>query len=666
MRWPPGAQSIQNTSAVTINGSSASMRKQGRDAQAAALERTPRATPHTQSMATLAIAVLGVVYGDIGTSPIYALHECFSGKNPIPISEANVLGVLSLIFWTLLLVISLKYMCYVLQADNRGEGGTFALLALLRPERDQERRARRALILTGILGASMLYGGTMITPAISVLSAVEGLRVAAPNLAGFVIPVTVAILLGLFAVQRHGTARVGAIFGPITLVWFAVIALLGLRGILQAPQVLLALSPVYAVSFFVTNGWTGYLVLYAVFLVTTGGEALYADLGHFGRRPIQRVWFLFVLPALLLNYFGQGALLLVAPSAELHPFYQLAPGWGLYPLILLATAATCIASQAVITGAFSLTRQAMQLGQLPRLRVEQTSAHARGQIYMPAVNWFLMIAAIGLVVVFRSSGNLAAAYGVAVNSTMAITSVLAFRVARERGHWSLPGALAFLLGFLTIDVAFLGSNFLKIPAGGWLPILIGLTFFTVMTTWHRGALLLGERIARTTPPVQTFLGRIQAESPVRTPGTAVFFTGRSQQTPPALQQLYRHTAVLHERVILLTVIIEPVPKTSAAERIELEALGAGFHRMVLHYGFMQRPNIPSELAACATLGLDIELDRVHYFVGHVDLIESRRSYGMHSWRDRLFILMASNTEDSTAGYRVPSAQVMKVGLQVGI
>ncbi|MEO8718528.1 MAG: KUP/HAK/KT family potassium transporter [Burkholderiales bacterium] len=642
------------------------MTDQGRDAQKEALKRAPPATPHTASRSGLAIAVLGVVYGDIGTSPIYALRECFVGKNPLAVTSDNILGILSLIFWTLILVISLKYMAYVLQADNRGEGGTFALLALLRPDRDQQKTPRRVLVLLGILGASMLYGGAMITPAISVLSAVEGLQVAAPALHSYVIPITVGILLALFAVQRHGTAAVGAVFGPLTLVWFLVLAVLGMRGILQTPQVLLAVNPWYAVRFFLENGWTAYFVLYAVFLVSTGGEALYADLGHFGRSPIRRVWFALVLPALVINYFGQGALLIANPTASDHPFYLLAPSWGLYPLVLLATMATCIASQAVITGAFSLTRQAIQLGLLPRLLVEQTSADARGQIYMPAVNWLLMAAAIGLVAVFGSSGNLAAAYGVAVNSTMAITTVLAFNVARERGGWSLHAALAFLLGFLVIDLGFLGSNLMKIPHGGWLPLLIGAALFTVMTTWRRGASLLAERIGRATPDLQTFIGRVTSETLPRVPGIAVFFTGRLEQTPPALQQLVRHTGVLHQRVILLTVVIEPFPKTAPEERIEVKDLGAGFHRVVLHYGFMQGPNVPSELSACAALGLNGALDEIHYFIGHVDLLEARRRQGMAGWRDRLFIVLASNTQDATAAYQIPAAQTMKVGLQVGI
>ncbi len=638
----------------------------GRNAQQEALRRALPAKPHSDSATVLAVAVLGVVYGDIGTSPLYALREVFAGENPIAVTPDNVLGILSLVFWTLLLVISLKYMVFVLRADNRGEGGTFALLALLRPERGQERRARRILILLGVLGASMLYGGVMITPAISVLSAVEGLQVAAPALHRFVIPITIGILVGLFAVQRHGTAKVGAIFGPLTVVWFAVLAALGIRGIWHAPQVLLAVNPWYAVKYFAANGLTGFLAMYAVFLVTTGGEALYADLGHFGRQPIRRVWFALVLPALLINYFGQGALLIAEPGSTINPFYHLAPDWALYPLILLATAATCIASQAVITGAYSLTRQAIHLGLLPGLMVKQTSADARGQIYMPSVNWLLMFAAIGLVLAFRTSGSLAAAYGVAVNSTMAITTVLAFNVARERGGWTMPAALTFLLGFLAIDLGFLSANMMKIPDGGWLPLLIGIILFTVMTTWRRGAGLLADQIANTTTNLETFIGRTVAEEVPRVPGVAVFFTGRLEQAPPALKKLVRHTGVLHEKVIIATVVIEPVPKVDREERIELTELEAGFYRLVLRYGFMQGPNIPSDLADCAERGLDIDLEETHYFVGQVDLLAGRRRRGMAAWRDHLFTGMANNTEDATAYYQIPVAQVMKVGLQVGI
>ncbi len=638
----------------------------GRNAQQEALSHTQPAEPSNQPFRVLAIAVLGVVYGDIGTSPIYALRECFAGKHPLPVSEGNVLGILSLIFWTLILIISLKYIIFILRADNRGEGGTFALLALLHPNQHQEKGRRRALILLGVLGASMLYGGAMITPAISVLSAVEGLQVAAPQLAHYVVPLTIGILLALFALQKHGTAKVGAMFGPITLVWFLVLAVLGVSGIIQKPGVLLAINPMYAIAFFMDNGMVGYMAIYAVFLVCTGGEALYADLGHFGRFPIRKVWFAFVLPALLLNYFGQGALLISDPQETIEPFYHLAPSWGLYPLIILATAATCIASQAVISGAYSLTRQAVQLGFLPRITVLQTSADARGQIYMPGVNWLMMAAAISLVVTFQSSSNLAAAYGVAVNSTMAITTVLAFNVARERGGWGMPAALLFLFGFLSIELAYLGSNLFTIPDGGWLPIAIGVILFTIMTTWRRGAALVAESISNSTGKVETFIGKVTADKTPRVPGTAVFFTSRLEQTPLALQQLLLSTGVVHETVILTTVVIEPVPKTEPDERIELTGLAEGFYRLVLRYGFMQGPNIPSDLAKCAELGLEIELDKVHYFTGHIDLLAGRKHHGMAKWRDRLFKRMATNTQDATALYQIPVAQTMTVGWQIGL
>jgi KUP system potassium uptake protein len=616
--------------------------------------------------AVLAVAVLGVVYGDIGTSPIYAIRETFGGKHPVPVTPDNVLGILSLIFWSLVLIISLKYMMFVLRSDNHGEGGIFALLALLRPHAHQERRSRRWLILLGILGATMLYGGAMITPAISVLSAVEGLRVAAPTLGHFVIPITIAILGALFAVQHHGTARVGAIFGPLTLAWFVVLGILGVRGIVQQPQVLMAINPVYAIDYFMNNGVNGYLALYGVFLVTTGGEALYADLGHFGRIPIRRVWFAVVLPALLLNYFGQGALLISMPAESLHPFFHLAPEWALYPLIFLAAAATCIASQAVITGVYSLTRQAIQLNLMPRFTVEQTSAEVHGQIYMPGINWAMMIAAIGLVLMFRTSGNLAAAYGVAVNSTMAITTVLAFRVALECRGWNWPSAVAFLLGFLIIDLGYLGANLMTIVDGGWLPLAIGVALFSIMTTWRRGTQIVSELVAKTTTSLETFIGRINAENISRVSGEAVFFTGRLEDTPPALQQFVQRTGVLHETVILTTVMIEPVPKVDRNERIEITRYDAGFIRLVLHYGFMQGTNVPSDLALCAEQGLSVNMETVNYFVGHVNLLAGRKQHGMASWRDRLFVRMAVNTEDATASYKLPYAQTMNIGVIMGI
>ena len=638
----------------------------GRDAKEETSGSAPPVTPQHQPRALLALAVLGVVYGDIGTSPIYALRECFSPGNGVDISTGNVLGILSLIFWTLVLVISLKYMVFVLRANNRGEGGTFALLALLRPDRDKGSARRRALMLLGIIGASMLYGGAMITPAISVLSAVEGLQVAAPQLHNYVIPATIAILLALFLIQHWGTASVGIMFGPLTLVWFGVIAVLGMRGILQAPEVLLAVNPWYAFEFFATNGLQGYAVMFAVFLVATGGEALYADLGHFGARPIRKIWFAFVLPSLVLNYFGQGALLITDPSGVTNPFFYLAPSWGIYALIVLATTATCIASQAVITGAYSLTSQAIHLGLLPRLTVEQTSADARGQIYIPTVNWLLMTAAIGLVLAFRSSANLAAAYGIAVNFAMAITTVLAFNVARTYFGWHLPRALLFLVGFLLIDIGFLGANLLKIPDGGWLPLLVGVILFSIITTWRRGRILLAEQLENTTTDIESFIGRVTAEQIPRVSGVAVYLTGHPEKTPLPLQKMTRNMGVLHDQVILVTVVVEPIPKTDPGQRIELSRLEAGFSRIVLRYGFMQRPNIPSELAACARLGLPLEVDKIHYFIGHVDMLAGRKRHGMVLWRDRLFARMAANTQDATAFYQIPTAQTMKVGIQVGI
>lgn len=640
--------------------------EQERNAKEEALDSAPPVTPQNQPGALLALSVLGVVYGDIGTSPIYALRECFSAGNGVDVSTGNVLGILSLIFWTLILVISLKYMVFVLRANNRGEGGTFALLALLRPDRDKDSSRRNALMLFGIIGASMLYAGAMITPAISVLSAVEGLQVAAPHLHNYVIPATIAILLALFFIQQWGTASVGMMFGPLTLVWFGAIAVLGMRGILQAPEVLLAVNPWYAFEFFATNGLQGYTVMFAVFLVATGGEALYADLGHFGARPIRKIWFAFVLPSLVLNYFGQGALLITDPAGVTNPFFYLAPSWGIYALIVLATIATCIASQAVITGAYSLTSQAVHLGLLPGLTVEQTSADARGQIYVPTVNWLLMIAAIGLVLAFRSSANLAAAYGIAVNLAMAITTVLTFNVAREYFGWHLPRALLFLAGFLLIDIGFLGANLLKIPDGGWLPLLVGVILFSIITTWRRGRILRAEQLANTATDIESFIGWATAEQVPRVPGVAVYLTGRPEETPLSLQTVTRNMGILHAQVILVTVVVEPIPKTDPNRRIELSRLDAGFSRIVLRYGFMQRPNIPSELAACAQLGLPLELDKVHYFIGHVDMLAGRKRHGMVLWRDRLFARMAANTQDATAFYQIPTAQTMKVGIQVGI
>ncbi len=612
------------------------------------------------------LAVLGVVYGDIGTSPIYALRQSFHGIDALAPSPANVLGVLSLIFWSLVVIVSLKYMTFVLRANNRGEGGIFALIALIDPWRNLERRSRRLLILFGLFGASVLYGGIMITPPISILSAVEGLKVATPAFAPYVIPVTLVILIALFLLQSRGTARVGALFGPVIVVWFTVIGALGLYAIVREPQVLAAVYPGYAVRFFAENGWAGYITLAAVFLVVTGGEAMYADLGHFGHRPIRVLWFAFVLPALLLNYFGQGALLLADPAASHHPFFALAPSWAQYPLVLLATAATIIASQAAITGAFSLTSQAVHLRLLPPVRVLQTSHETRGQIYVPAVNWMLMIAAVALVLGFQSSSRLASAYGIAVNGTMAVTTVLAYHVARQHGGWGPWRALVFLVVFGLVDYAYLGANLVELLHGGWFPILVGVGVFTVLSTWRRGSELVGAWLKKQADPLPTLIGEIASTKPARVPGTAVFVTPWLEEAPPTLKHHLRRNRALHERVVLLNVLTEEVPKVPPDERIEIESFDQGFYRVILRYGFMQQPNVPSELARCREMGLDIDLQDVTYYIGYQSVLPADKAHGMAPWRDRLFAFMARNTTSAATLYQLPSERVVEMGFQVRI
>lgn len=611
----------------------------------------------------LALAVLGVVYGDIGTSPIYALRACFHGAHALAVTTPNVLGVLSLIFWALLIIISLKYLTFVLRANNRGEGGIFALLALLRPWRNLDRPTRWMLIMLGLFGASLLYGDVMITPAISILSAVEGLKVATPALSHSVEPITILILVALFFLQRRGSAGVGTLFGPVIVVWFATLAILGLRAIIHHPQVLGAINPVYAATFLADNGWTGFVTLSAVFLAVTGGEALYADLGHFGRRPIQILWFTLVLPALLLNYFGQGAALLADPRHSYHPFYALAPGWMLYPLVLLATLATITASQAAITGAFSLTSQAIQLRLLPPMRVLQTS-ETRGQIYVPIINWLLMFAAIGLVLGFHSSSGLAAAYGISVNFTMTITTVLAFNISLEYSHWGWPRSLLFLVGFLSVDLAFLGANFTKIAHGGWFPIGVGLLFFTVISTWRRGSALLMEELVRRADPLPTLLGELVHQPPMRVPGTGVFITPWLEQAPPTLKHHLRRNKVLPEQLVLLNVVTQEVPKVPADERIEIECYAQGFCRVTLNYGFLQRPNVPSDLAACKDHGLAIDLDDATYYIGHQSVLPKEGPHAMARWREALFAFLARNATHATMLYHLPAERVVEMGFQV--
>jgi KUP system potassium uptake protein len=616
-------------------------------------------------LAALCLATLGIVYGDIGTSPLYALRECFAGTHRVTASPDNVLGVLSLIFWALVVVVTLKYHVYVLRMDNRGEGGILALMALVRPRRGTGAGWYGVLVLIGLFGAALLYGDGIITPAISVLSAVEGLEVATPVFRPVVVPITVAILAGLFFVQRRGTARIGAAFGPVMLVWFSSIALLGLAGIVREPSVLAAVNPVHAARFFADNGVLGFLVLGAVFLCTTGGEALFADLGHFGERPIQIDWFLLVGPSLMINYFGQGALLLRDPSAVHNPFYRLAPAWALLPLVALATAATVIASQAVISGAFSLTRQAVQLGYLPRVRIVHTSAREIGQIYIPAVNWLLALATVALVVACRRSTNLAAAYGVAVTSTMVITTVLAFVVSRQRFRWGLATALAVTAGFLFADLAFFGANIVKVPHGGWLPLVVAAAVFVLMTTWVAGRRILRERLMEGMLPVAAFVQDVEHNPTVRVPGTAVFLSGTSGRTPPSLLHNVKHNKVLHEQVILLTVVTEEQPWVARAERATVEELGQGFWSVNLRFGFMETPDVPAALRELDVPGLAFPPASTSYYLGKETVLATSRP-GMAAWREHLFATMSRNAQPATIYFNLPPNRVVELGAQVEI
>ena len=592
------------------------------------------------------------------------MRECFFGSHSVPPTHENVLGVLSLIIYSLLLVISVKYIAIVMRADNQGEGGILALTALLpRPTPNGSRWTM--FVLMGIFGAALLYGDGMITPAITVLGAIEGLTVATPLFQPYVVPIAVAILTGVFAIQRHGTHRVGGLFGPIMVLWFIAIAALGISWLVQDPVVLTAVDPRHAVSFFREHGWHGFGVLGAVFLVVTGGEALYADMGHFGKRPIRIAWFTLVLPALLLNYFGQGALLLRNPQAAAQPFFLLAPDWALFPLVGLASAAAIIASQALISGAFSLTRQAIQLGYCPRLDIEHTSSHEIGQVYVPQVNWALMVSTIAIVIGFGSSAALAAAYGIAVTLTMVITALLLHIVATERWRW--PAAVAFAVTgvFLTVDLAFFGANALKIAHGGWLPLVIGGFLFTLMTTWKTGRRIVAQRLTARAVPLEEFMATVADSHPARVPGTAVFMTAQPRGTPPALAHNLRYNKVLHERVVTLMVMTQPVPHVARDEQITQRALGQGVFDVIVRYGFMEDPDIPAALRLAREQGLEIDHEDVTYFLGRETLIVSRAP-GMAMWRERLFVLMARNAVRATAFFRLPPERVVELGVQVEI
>ncbi len=613
----------------------------------------------------LALGALGVVYGDIGTSPLYALRVCLGQDYNVETTRANVLGLLSLILWALIFVISIKYIVFIMRADNRGEGGILSLMALVRRSPSSAARDRAILVALGLFGAALLYGDGIITPAISVLSAVEGLEIATPGLLHFVVPVTVALLVTLFLFQRKGTGGIGAVFGPVMLIWFVVMAVLGCVGILRQPDVFEAVSPLFAVRFFANNGIEGFLVLGAVFLVETGGEALYADMGHFGKGPIRLAWYCVVLPSLLLNYFGQGALLLANPEAERNPFFLLAPDWARYPLVFLAAVATIIASQAVISGSFSLTRQAVQLGYCPRLEIKHTSSEEIGQIYVPAVNWVLMAATIALVLAFRTSDSLAAAYGIAVTTTMLITTMLFFFVARERWQWPLWRIVPLTASFLVVDSAFFGANIFKVAHGGWVPLLIAGIVFTCMSTWKEGRAQLANRLAADSLPTEIFLKDIENHPPVRVRGTAVYMTGSGKGVPPALLHNLKHNKVLHERVVFLTIETEEVPHVKEEQRLEVKELGEGFYRIVARYGFMQTPNVPAALKRAARYGLQFEMMQTTFFLGRESLVPAGRS-SFARWRERLFVFMSRNAQTATAFFGLPANRVVELGAQIEI
>lgn len=614
---------------------------------------------HRASTAVLSLGALGVVYGDIGTSPLYAMREAFHGAgHSLEVTEANVLGVLSLIFWSLILVITIKYLLVVMRANNNGDGGIMALTTLI-PRRDSQERGRRILVLLGLFGTALLYGDGMITPAISVLSAVEGTEVASERLSDYVIPISVVILISIFVVQKRGTASIGRVFGPVMVVWFSIIGLLGLLEIAKEPSVLRGVLPSYAVTFFADNAGTGFLTLGSVFLVVTGGEALYADMGHFGRRPIAVGWFSLVLPGLLLNYFGQGALLFSEPESIDNPFYRLAPEWSLYPMVVLATAATVIASQALISGASSLTVQATQLGYTPRMKVIHTSSVERGQVYVPAVNWTLMIACIGLVIGFRSSTSLAAAYGVAVTMDMVITTILFFVVAREVFKWSLRKAGIICGGFMLIDLAFFGANIPKIPDGGWFPLIVGGLIFTLLTTWYTGRRIVNERLRAGKTTLEQFISSVMEHPPERVEGTAVYLYSQPGMTPQALIANLRYNEALHERIHIVSVVTEDTPTVYPARRVERTDLGHGFSQIILHYGFTESPDVPAALKQHHDIGPGTAL----YFVGRESIIVTERP-GMAMWREHIYAIMYRNATSAGRYFNLPIDRTFEVGQQV--
>jgi KUP system potassium uptake protein len=614
--------------------------------------------------AVLALAALGVVYGDIGTSPLYAIKEVFgNAHHPVPITPDNVLGILSLVFWSLMIVVSLKYVVLILRADNKGEGGIMALMARVLADEGVTGRTRRGVLMLGLFGAALFYGDGLITPAISVLSAVEGLEIATPAFAAYIVPLTIGILVGLFAIQRHGTARIGVSFGPITTVWFIVLGTLGVVQIADHPVILEALWPGYALAFLVANHHLGFLAMGSVFLAVTGAEALYADMGHFGRKPIRLAWFGLVLPALLLNYFGQGALLLADPQTIQNPFYLMAPDWFLIPLVALATAATVIASQAVISGVYSITQQTIQLGFAPRMDLLHTSSTQMGQIYMPGVNWLMLGGVVALVLAFKSSTNLAAAYGIAVTGTMIITSLFAYLVARHQWGWGRSLAVPVFGALLLLDLTFLAANSTKIVDGGWFPLAFGAGAYLLLTTWKRGREVLRERLDTQALPLQSFIKAVETPDTTTVPGTAIFLTPYPYHVPHALLHSLKHYKVLHERVVLATVTVLPVPRVAEADRARVEPLGLRFIRVTLHFGFMEEVDVPATLAACVGHGLDLDPMTTSYFLGR-ETVVTRPGAAMPYWRQSIFATFHRNASTAADFFKLPPNQVVELGTRV--
>lgn len=615
-------------------------------------------------LATLTLAALGIVYGDIGTSPLYSIKEVFGGAHhPVPITPENVLGILSLFFWSLIIVVTVKYVSFIMRANNKGEGGIIALMTLALHKGRPGTWQQKLLVTLGLFGAALFYGDGVITPAISVLSAVEGLELITPAFKPYILPIALVVLVGLFVFQRRGTASVGALFGPVMVVWFAVLALLGALAIFDNPAVLAAINPLHALRFITGNSLLGFFALGAVVLCITGAEALYADMGHFGAKPIQYAWLGYVMPALLINYFGQGALLLADPSAVENPFYLLAPEWAMFPLVILSTVATIIASQAVISGTFSITQQAIQLGYTPRLEIQHTSDKEIGQIYLPGINWLLLVSIIALVIEFGSSSNLAAAYGIAVTGTMLITNILAIAVAIRLWDWSPVRAILGALPFICIDIGFFLANSVKIPDGGWFPLVFGLAIFILLTTWKRGRELLGARLAAEAMDLKPFIASITEGGVERVPGTAVFMTPNSESVPHAMLHSLKHYKALHEQVIILSVDVFDVPYVPDVDRVEVHRLNGNFSQVIVQYGFKDEPDIPAALALCAEAGLEIDMMDTSFFLGRETLIPKLGS-DMAYWRELIFVTMFRNAGSATAFFKIPSNRVVELGSQV--